>query len=391
MEPSLIALLGRREKPTDGVEDYCKFLSEALGRQGISTKLARVEWEELGWISALRKLRKQSSDWRGAWVVVHYTALSWSRRGFPVGVLFVLAALRRRGLRCAVLFHEAAHQSGRSRLRDRIRGDFQDWVIRGCFHRADKAIFTVPLDLVPWLRGDFSKACYIPIGANIPERIAARASDQIRGGGRDSGASATVAVFCISPGDNRFVEIAEMALAAERVVHSTGKVRFIVLGKGSTEAREEISAALREKGAEVCVLGQLSAEQVADSLAGADVLLYLTGWVAQNRGSALAGVACGLPIVGYSGASHEPIQEAGVELVAYRDREALAEALVRVLTDDVLRSELRRKSVVAQQRHFSWDSIAGRYASAFDPGQRAIEGAQAASVTNEDETLRSRN
>ena len=343
----------------------------------------RVNWDELGWVSALRKLRSQSSDWSGSWVVVHYTALSWSRRGFPLGLLFVLATLRRRGARCAVLFHEATRQSGRSRLRDGIRGRIQDWVIRRLFREAEKAIFTVPLDLIPWLRGDVSKACYIPIGANIPERTP-RSLD-----GANGGDLKTVAVFSITPGGNRLLEIADMALAAERASRSAGKVRFVVLGKGSAEARAEIEAALRDKGAEVSVPGILPAEKVADSLAGADVLLYLTGWVAQNRGSVLAGVACGLPIVGYAGGPREPIHDAGVQLVPYRDREALADALVRVLNDATLRAELRRKSVAAQQRHFSWASIASRYASAFDLSERVASG-MPTSAAQADEQLRSR-
>jgi glycosyltransferase involved in cell wall biosynthesis len=367
MTHRLIALLGKSEKPTDGIEDYCHFLGEALGRRGITMETVRVDWNDLGWISALKKLRNQSSDWGGSWVVVHYTALSWSRRGFPFGLLAVLYILRRRGVGCAVLFHEPTPQPGRSRLRDTIRGKVQDFVIRSSFGSADKAIFTVPLDLIPWLRGDVRKACYIPIGANIPERISVR---PLEGANRDD--LKTVAVFCITPAENRFLEIADMALAAERASHSTGKVRFIVLGKGSTEARAEIEAALRDKGVEVCVLGILPADKIADALAGADVLLYVTGWVAQNRGSALAGVACGLPIVGYAGGPREPIHDAGVQLVPYRDREALAAALVRVLSDELLRSELRHKSVAAQQRHFSWDSIAGRYASAFELGERAV-------------------
>jgi glycosyltransferase involved in cell wall biosynthesis len=367
MTDRLIALLGKREKPTDGVEDYCHFLSEALGRRGIAMETVRVDWDQLGWIAALKKLRRQSSNWGGSWVVVHYTALSWSRGGFPLGLLFVLGALRRRGVRCAVLFHEPTRQPGRSRLRDSIRGKFQDRVIRRSFRSAGKAIFTVPLDLIPWLPGNVSKACYIPIGANIPERSSSRPFDE-----GASGDVKTVGVFCITPGENRFLEIADLALAAERASNLTGKVRFIVLGKGSSEARDEIEAALRDKNVELGVLGVLPADKVADALAGADVLLYLTGLVAQNRGSSLAGIACGLPIVGYTSGPREPIHEAGVQLVPYRDREALADALVRVLKDAPLRSELRRKSVAAQQRHFSWDSIAGRYASAFDLREGAV-------------------
>jgi glycosyltransferase involved in cell wall biosynthesis len=382
MKASFIALLGRREMPTDGVQDYCHFLGEALGRQGIGMKTVGVDWDGLGWLPAMWKLHRQSADWRGAWVVVHYTALSWSRRGFPLAVLLVLSILRRRGVRCAVLFHEPTRQSGPSRLRDSIRGEFQEWVIRRSFRAAERAIFTVPLELVSWLDGDISKACYIPIGANIPERIPARPCPPA-----NSSHLKTVAIFCVSLGQSRFLEIADVAFAAERVQSSVGNVRFLVLGKGSTEARAEIEAALRGKGAEVSVLGTLPAERVADSLSGADVLLYVSGWVAQSRGSALAGVACGLPIVGYAGASREPIYEAGVELAPYRDREALGQALVRVLKDAALRSELSRRSVVAQQRHFAWDSIASRYGTAFDFAKRAVTGAQA-SVINEDAVLR---
>lgn len=375
METDFIALLGSREKPTDGVEDYCHYLADALSKQGITMKTERVDWENLGWVAALRKLRRQSADWRGARVVLHYTALSWSRRGFPLGALSVLHILRRRGLRCAVLFHEPTRQSSGTRVWDSLRGTFQDWVIRRLFRSSNNAIFTVPLDAINWLQDRSSKACYIPIGANVPERISRRTSE-----GRNGRNPSIIAVFCLSLGENRFLEIADMAFAAERLRRSHETVRFVVFGKGSTEARGAIEAALHDKGAEVSVLGKLPAEEIADSLADADVLLYLTGWVSQNRGSALAGVACGLPIVGYAGASREPIHEAGVELVPYRDREALAEALVRVLNDPALRSELRRKSVDVQQRHFSWDSIAGRYATEFGLGERALPKAPALTV-----------
>jgi len=52
--------------------------------------------------------------------------------------------------------------------------------------------------------------------------------------------------------------------------------------------------------------------------------------------------------------------------VPYRDREALAAALVRVLNDDSLRAELRRKSRDAQRREFSWNAIAQKYIDALD-------------------------
>lgn len=361
MANAFIALLGRRERPTDGVEDFCGFLSQALGRRGVSTEMARVDWNERGWRDALETLRRNCAAWRGSWVVVHYTAMAWSRRGFPFGVLRVLADLRRGGVRCAVLFHEAARQPVGPRLRDKIRGACQDWVIHRAFRTTDKAFFTVPLEKVAWLPRSQAKAAYIPIGANIPEVAPHQGRSHL-----DNNACKTVAVFCLSLNSNRELEVADLAHAAQRVCQAVGSVRFVVLGKGSEEARTGVESAFEGLDVELAVRGRLPADQISETLARADVLLYLYGHVSQTRGSALAGVACGLPIVGYAGPSREPIQEAGVELVPYRDREALAAALVRVLNDDALRAELRRRSREAQQRMFSWDSIARRYVQALE-------------------------
>lgn len=355
MQARLIALIGRQDQPTDGVADYCKFLGEALERRGVGLETDRVAWHDLGWIAALRKLERQSAQWRGSWVVVHYTALSWSRRGFPLGILLVLRRMRRSGMRCAILFHESGRQLSGTRWRDKFRGAVQEWAIRRCYRAADKAIFTIPLENVRWLPRERAKASYIPIGANIPERILPESVRE-----RKSGEAKTVVVFCMSAGENRRREIEDMAHAAERVRELGEPVRFVVLGKGSAEARPEMEAAFRNKGVELSVLGRLPANQVADTLAGADVLLYLGAYVTQTRGSALAGIACGLPIVGYSGKTHEPIHDAGVEMAPYRDSHLLACALVRVLRDDSLRIELQRKSVIAQ-RHFSWEAISAAF------------------------------
>jgi glycosyltransferase involved in cell wall biosynthesis len=361
MADQLIALLGRRERPTDGVADYCGFLSQALSKRGVKMETVHVEWEEHGWRVALRNLRRRRGEWHSSWVVAHYTGMAWSRRGFPLGLPMVLANLRRGGARCGVVFHEAARQPSGPRLRDKLRGACQDWVIRRAFRSADKAIFTVPIENLAWVPRNSSKAVYIPIGANIPERLCPRDSAN-----EQRHSQKTVAVFCLSQNSNLALEIADLSRAAERVCESAGPTRFVIMGKGTGEARPEIERALAGKGVGVNVLGRVAADQVADTLANADVLLYVYGHVSQTRGSALAGVACGLPIVGYSGAIREPICDAGVELVPYRDREALAAALVRVLNDDALRAALRRKSRDAQQRQFSWDSIAQKYIEALD-------------------------
>jgi hypothetical protein len=53
-------------------------------------------------------------------------------------------------------------------------------------------------------------------------------------------------------------------------------------------------------------------------------MLCVRGKLFPRRGSALAGIACGLPIIAYAGATEgTPLAEAGIELVPYRDCEVL--------------------------------------------------------------------
>ena len=85
-----VALLGRRDTPTDGVEDYCTFLGEALEQHGVQLQNVRVRWSDEGWFGALRHLWRESGGWRDDWVLLQYTAMGWSRRGFPFGALAAL-------------------------------------------------------------------------------------------------------------------------------------------------------------------------------------------------------------------------------------------------------------------------------------------------------------
>lgn len=57
-------LLGRRDEPTDGVEDYCHMLRNAAARRGLSFEIARVRWATKGWRYALADLRKDAAATR---------------------------------------------------------------------------------------------------------------------------------------------------------------------------------------------------------------------------------------------------------------------------------------------------------------------------------------
>ena len=123
------------------------FFAGALSKRGVEVQMARVPWDKIGWPRALWRLFRESAAWRGKWVVLQYTALGWSRRGFPIGALVSLAVVKLRGARCATMFHEPSGTSG-PRVIDRIRGAFQDWTVRYLHHLSQKGVFTVPLGSV---------------------------------------------------------------------------------------------------------------------------------------------------------------------------------------------------------------------------------------------------
>jgi glycosyltransferase involved in cell wall biosynthesis len=356
----LVALLGRRDTPVDGVEDYCTFLGEALGRRGVQLTKVRVNWIDEGWFGALRQLRRDSLEWRDRWVLLQYTALGWSRRGFPVWALIMQRTLRRRGVRTAAVFHEIYRQSERSpRLIDKIRGGFQDWVIRKLYEGCHTAIFVDPIATIRWLPKSDTKSIFVPIGANIPEP--AERSEPAR---EERSATKTVAIFCLTEPPKQQTEIADIAYAVRCAASQISRMRVIFLGRGTAEAKEEIERAFSGTEAEVRNLGLVSAAEISEILTRADAMLCVRGRITPRRGSVMAGVACGVPIAGYGGvAEGTPLAEAGIEFVPYRDREALGGALTRILEDSHLHASLRERSLRAQRKYFSWDAIAGSLAT----------------------------
>jgi glycosyltransferase involved in cell wall biosynthesis len=68
--------------------------------------------------------------------------------------------------------------------------------------------------------------------------------------------------------------------------------------------------------------------------------------------------------VGYGQSGSNPvIDAAGIRLVPWGNSEMLAEGLVQVLIDEKIWQDMHEKSHRAHIEYFSWDAIAGRFAS----------------------------
>jgi glycosyltransferase involved in cell wall biosynthesis len=135
----------------------------------------------------------------------------------------------------------------------------------------------------------------------------------------------------------------------------------MLIGRDSKEAEARLRQALNGASVKIEALGILSPDEVSRTLGTSDALLFVRGPVSTKKGSAVAGIACGIPVVGYSGPqTGPPLTEAGVMLAPEGDQQKLAEALIRVLSDEELWQELHQRNVRAQMQYFSWNAIADR-------------------------------
>lgn len=358
----MISLLGVRDSPVDAIEDYCIWVAQALEQRGESMQILHVQWAERGWFSALRRLWREARNWRGQWVILHYTALMWSRRGFPLGALAVFWVLRMRGTKRGVVFHDAFPYSG-TRIVDRVRTSFQGGVMRALFRGADRVITTIAPSCMPWIPARSEKAVCVPIGGSLPqEKIPVDPS-------RDGNVRKTIAIFSVTGDPQLEPESSAIAYVVARAAKRLSNVRLLVLGRNSDEAGGPLRRLLDGTGVEVSILGLMEPAEIAKAFATADVLLFVRGHLSSRRSSASAAIVCGLPVVAYKGReTAAPVTEAGVMLVPEGERDALADALGRVLSDDALRAELRRRSLEARDKYFSWDRIAQGYLQVLSRG-----------------------
>ena len=366
----IVALVGRRDEPTDGVADYCAWLGGAIGRYGYEFETFRVDWLERGWRAALADLQEKSVAWHGCWVLLQFTTLAWSRRGFPLQAPRILDALGKSGVHCGVVFHDFEPLGG-SRWIDHARHYCQLHVFESLYKRAERAIFAVPIEKISWLPSHHDKAAFIPVGANCPEPPP--------GAWAHTHGARTIAVYGVTGGTRTLPEVADISFAIKRASRAVGQLHLIVFGRGSREAESALRAEFVGADVEVETLGLLSPDDISRTLARADVMLFVRGQISTRRGSAIAGIACGLPVVCYAGPDMGwPITEAGILPVPLGDREALSGALEKVLSDNALRNTLCQRSRRAQEQYFSWNAIAARFGAALrEPGGVSSDGAVA--------------
>jgi glycosyltransferase involved in cell wall biosynthesis len=345
----VIALLGRKDEPTDAVAEYCSYLGAALTAHHIRLEIQPFPWEKIGWPLALAQLEKSAMGWRGQHILVQYTALAWSARGFPGKFLRVLEILKSAHALINIVFHDVEPFPG-TRWIDRLRRSIQIRTMRKALSIADGAVFTVPPEKLSWLIDIPANATFIPVGPNLPILAAGIA--------RVTSAIPTIGVFSITGGDAGARETKRIIAAVSYASQALGRLRLSIFGRHAELREAELRQGLQNFQVEISVEGVIDPEQVVHKLSVCDLLLFVRGPISSRRSSAIAAIACGLPIIAFSGSeTAAPVTEAGVLLVPYEQPDRIQAVLVRVLSDASLRAELASRSRTAYELYFSWSVI----------------------------------
>ncbi len=226
-------------------------------------------------------------------------------------------------------------------------------VFRQLYALSELAIFTVPVNLVPWLPLHREKATFIPVGANCPEGVPS-ARDDTR-------VAKTVAVYSITGGTRALIEADGLGSALRRASSSVGQVHVVLCGCGSRQAEQLLLGELAGADVRLETFGLLRPEKVSRTLSAADVLLFVRGHISSRRGSAVAGIACGCPSSGIRaqklrGQSRKRAFPQFLSAIGRPLRPRWKRSFLTVCIAD-------RRPNTAQKSYFSWLSIAERFAA----------------------------
>jgi glycosyltransferase involved in cell wall biosynthesis len=212
--------------------------------------------------------------------------------------------------------------------------------------RTTKPVFTTLEPTVARvLQGIRPAPTFLPAGSNVP---AMPTSGRAAGGLR-------VAVFSVT--ERNADEARLVASIVGEAATRNDDVSLVVFGRGAPEAEGVLRSVLRNVPLDV--MGVIPALEVSRILASSDAMLFVRGEASSRRGTIVAAIANGLPIVAYRGPETGPsIEEAGVSLFERGDTSDAAACLVKIAGDRGYATKLRARQRDAYDRTFSWERLA---------------------------------
>ncbi len=342
--PFSVAVVGMSAGATSGMRDHAELLAGALEERGSACSLhwlARAErglMRERAEVGAwARTLGEELDAARPDAVLLHYASFAYSHRGVPIHLRPTLAALRRARAPLLAFMHELTYPWSRRDARANVWALTQRLALSSLVRASDAAIVTMDrrerwLASRRWLARR-PLAC-APVFSNLPP----------------------ARPLAPEPGLLGLFGYAYAGVKLELVLDALGRLRergeaarLVLLGSPGEDsphsARWRAAADERGLGALLQFSGVLPAQQLADALAGCEVLLS-AAWQGptSSRGSIAASLASGRPLVAIDGPrTWAELAAQGAARVVAPSSSALAQALGEVLADGALRAALQAR------------------------------------------------
>jgi glycosyltransferase involved in cell wall biosynthesis len=302
-----------------------------------------ASWRALG--HALRSERRKVT------LLLQYVPQGFGLRVMNLPFLLWLAA---RPEPLWVMIHEAVFPFKRGQpLKHHLLAVVTRAMLGAIGSRADRLFVSVPA-WRPYLERYARLRCtpeWLPVPSNLPTTSSVAKSELRAQLGIPPGAE-----LLVHFGSYSGVVIAPLRAAVPRLLGDTTNRRLLLLGRNGHRFREELVQAYPRLEAKLVATGELPPQQAADALACADLAVFaFPDGVSGRRGSLMAALALGLPVVGTQGASTEACwgEREAVALVNAWDTEALADTLSALLADPIRRARLAARGTDTYRACFS--------------------------------------
>ncbi|MHB8510949.1 MAG: glycosyltransferase family 4 protein [Actinomycetota bacterium] len=350
-----IAILTKDYPPVpSGVGDYASHLSTALRSRGNEVSVlcdASIEvkdqhahasirnWDRSG----INEITSVVSGSKPDVIIWQYNPFQFGRSGVGFSARRLARDLRRVAP-LIIIAHELWYPWGRSGFKGAVWASSQRIQFASLLEFASKVVVTTPArkdSLQHWFRRRATDISYIPIGSNIVHRPI-NASDVVRA--RFGIASDAIVIGHFgSIGDGRDVRplIDASKMLRQRDVH--------VLFVGRTGIDPP-----RVEGAHST--GPLDASLISEYLAACDLYAFIEPLgPTPRKGSLLAAMGAGLPIIALDGKNTDPIFATSMKLVPPG---SFAKAVEELIDHPELRAALGVRAKELVQKEFSWSRIA---------------------------------
>lgn len=351
-----------------GVSDYSRQVAVSLSRAGdhvevwtpagpepkvvdpdVSVNLLPDRFGPASWIALSRALR--DADRRQVTLLLQYVPQGFGLRVMNLPFLVWLAG-RREPL--WVMVHEALFPFIRGQpLKHHVLACVTRVMLATIGSRADRSFVSSPI-WVAYLTRYARLRCkpeWLPVPSNLPTTSSAVRSEQRARFGIP--AHAELLVHFGSYGE---VVVAPLRAAVARLLRSDPERWLLLVGRNSDRFRAELAQAHPELAGRLVGTGELPPQEVADALHAGDLAVYaFPDGVSGRRGSLMAALALGVPVVGTEGASTEPFwrEQQPLELVPAWDADAMADAVAALLKDPVRRADLAERGRGVYAKYFA--------------------------------------